>query len=192
MSEELSAEQARRTCQDVTFDCKSTAELTPLEQIIGQDRAVRALQFGLNIEKKGFNVFVSGLPGTGRKTAIVDFVKELAALRPTPSDWCYVNNFHDPVRPSALRLPGEAAARLRDDMRQLVEELRSAIPAVLESDDYRSRVEQIEAHFASLQEQAFGALVEDAHDGSVQHLLQQKVQTGERDDLDDELGRVKP
>ena len=56
------------------FDCKSTAELSPLEEIVGQERAVKALQFGLHIDGKGFNVFISGLPGTGRKTAILDLM----------------------------------------------------------------------------------------------------------------------
>lgn len=139
MSEELSAEQARRTCQDVTFDCKSTAELTPLEQIIGQDRAVRALQFGLNIEKKGFNVFVSGLPGTGRKTAIVDFVKELAAQRPTPSDWCYVNNFKDSSRPNAIQLPPGKGSELKKAMEGFVNFLPVALRESFESEDYSKR-----------------------------------------------------
>ena len=139
MNEELSAEQARRTCEDVTFDCKTTAELTPLEQIIGQDRAVRALQFGLNIEKKGFNVFVSGLPGTGRKTAIVDFVKELAAMRPTPPDWCYVNNFSDSSRPNAIRLPPGKGLELKKEMEGFVNFLPGALRESFESEDYSKR-----------------------------------------------------
>lgn len=76
MTRELSFEKCRNLCPDLVFECKSTAELKPLDEIIGQDRALRALQFGLNIEEKGFNVYASGFPGTGRKTAIVDYVKE--------------------------------------------------------------------------------------------------------------------
>ena len=115
MSEELSAEQARRTCQDVTFDCKSTAELTPLEQIIGQDRAVRALQFGLN------------------------FVKELAAQRPTPSDWCYVNNFKDSSRPNAIQLPPGKGSELKKAMEGFVNFLPVALRESFESEDYSKR-----------------------------------------------------
>ncbi len=144
------------------FDFESTATLEPLEGAVGQHRALDALELAVGVDQPGFNLFVVGAPETGRFEATLHRIGELAGAQPVPDRWCYVNNFHDPIRPAALRLPGEAAARLRDDMRQLIEELRSAIPAVLESDEYRSRVEQIEAHFASLQEQAFGELVEDA------------------------------
>ncbi|MBM4237144.1 MAG: ATP-dependent protease, partial [Euryarchaeota archaeon] len=116
MVAELSFEKCRNACPDVVFDCKSTAELSALSGIIGQDRAVRALQFGLNIEDKGFNVYVSGMPGTGRKTAIVDFLKELAKARPIPPDWCYVNNFKDPINPRALELPPGKGMEFKKEM----------------------------------------------------------------------------
>lgn len=158
----LAPEQLVRRWPAEAFDFESTASLEPLAAAVGQHRALDALDLAVGVDQPGFNLFVVGAPETGRFEATQRRITELAAAMPVPDRWCYVNNFHDAVRPSALRLPGEAGARLRDDMRQLVEELRSAIPAVLESDEYRSRVEQIEAHFASLQEQAFGELVEDA------------------------------
>lgn len=158
----LAPEQLVRRWPAEAFDFESTASLEPLAAAVGQHRALDALELAVGVDQPGFNLFVVGAPETGRFEATQRRITELAAAMPVPDRWCYVNNFHDAVRPSALRLPGEAGARLRDDMRQLVEELRSAIPAVLESDEYRSRVEQIEAHFASLQEQAFGELVEDA------------------------------
>ncbi|MCO5107215.1 MAG: AAA family ATPase [Burkholderiaceae bacterium] len=158
----LSPEQLLRRWPAEAFDFESTAALEPLEAAVGQHRALEALELAVGVGQPGFNLFVVGAPETGRFEATMRRIRELAAAMPVPDRWCYVNNFHDPVRPAALRLPGEAGARLRDDMRQLVEELRTAIPAVLESDEYRSRVEQIEAHFASLQEQAFGELVDDA------------------------------
>ena len=158
----LAPEQLVRRWPAEAFDFESTASLEPLAAAVGQHRALDALELAVGVDQPGFNLFVVGAPETGRFEATRRRITELAAAMPVPDRWCYVNNFHDAVRPSALRLPGEAGARLRDDMRQLVEELRSAIPAVLESDDFRSRVEQIEAHFASLQEQAFGELVEDA------------------------------
>lgn len=158
----LAPEQLVRRWPAEAFDFESTASLEPLAAAVGQHRALDALELAVGVDQPGFNLFVVGAPETGRFEATRRRITELAAAMPVPDRWCYVNNFHDAIRPSALRLPGEAGARLRDDMRQLVEELRSAIPAVLESDEYRSRVEQIEAHFASLQEQAFGELVEDA------------------------------
>ncbi len=158
----LSHEQLVRRWPAHAFDFESTEALEPLERALGQHRALDALELAVGVGQPGFNLFVIGAPETGRFDATRQRVAELAAAQPAPDRWCYVNNFHDPVRPLALRLPGDAGAQLRDDMRQLVEELRSAIPAVLESDEFRSRVEQIEAQFASLQEQAFGELVEEA------------------------------
>ena len=139
MIEELSAEQARNVCPEYAFDCKTTSELTPLEQIIGQDRAVRALQFGLNIDKKGFNIFVSGLPGTGRKTAIIDFVRELAAELPTPSDWCYVNNFKDSSRPNAISLPPGKGTHFKKAMENFAGHVLVALKEAFESEDYSKR-----------------------------------------------------
>lgn len=158
----LAPEQLARRWPAEAFDFETTESLEPLDAALGQHRALEALELAVGVAQPGFNLFVLGAPETGRFEATLRRVRQLAAGLPAPDRWCYVNNFHDPVRPVALRLPGDTGARLRDDMRQLVEELRSAIPAVLESDEYRSRVEQIEAHFASLQEQAFGELVEEA------------------------------
>jgi hypothetical protein len=96
MYKELAANQVRQRCDSTLFQCNSTDELKPIDGIIGQDRALSALKFGLNIIKPGFNVFVAGLAGTGRTTAIKSFMDSLAAIKETPSDWCYVHNFRDP------------------------------------------------------------------------------------------------
>ena len=79
MLEELTADQVRQRCDPALFHCNSTEELKPVEGIIGQDRALSALRFGLNIPKPGFNIFVSGAAGTGRTTAIKSFLETLAA-----------------------------------------------------------------------------------------------------------------
>ncbi|MEM2997102.1 MAG: Lon-like protease helical domain-containing protein, partial [Candidatus Bathyarchaeia archaeon] len=83
----------------------TSAEMPPLGEIIGQEQAVRALRFGLKTRGRGFNVYVAGMPGTGRKTAISNFLEEMAKGMPVPNDWCYVYNFRDPMRPRALKLP---------------------------------------------------------------------------------------
>ena len=105
MLRELTAEQVRHRCDPSLFQCNSTAELEPIEGIIGQDRALSALKFGLNIQKPGFNVYVSGLAGTGRTTAIKSFLEVMAAKKETPPDWCYLHNFHDSYCPKAIRVP---------------------------------------------------------------------------------------
>ncbi|MBS7620364.1 AAA family ATPase, partial [Candidatus Bathyarchaeota archaeon] len=118
---ELDHTQVRKTVQ-VELECKSTSELLPLTEILGQDRAVKAIKFGLEIKEKGFNIYVAGPPGTGRKTATTNFLSEIAKTMPTPSDWCYVNNFDDPLRPNALRIPAGKGRKFQKDMDKFVEE----------------------------------------------------------------------
>ena len=90
---ELSLEKLRKKQENVLVGCDSTEKLKPLEGIIGQDRAVKAIKLGLDIKDNGFNIYVSGIPGTGRTTAVKKFLQALAKSKKPPSDWCYVNNF---------------------------------------------------------------------------------------------------
>jgi predicted ATP-dependent protease len=151
-----------RTCDASQFDFETTAELEPLDDALGQQRAVDAIELGVGIEQGGFNLFVLGEPETGKFEAALERISAIAAGQARPDDWCYVNNFAETARPHALRLPCGLGARFRSDVQKLVEELRSAIPAVLESDEYRARVEQIDAQFDGRQEQSFGELVTEA------------------------------
>jgi len=139
MARELTYKECRNFCQDVQFKCKSTEELSPLTAIIGQERAARALQFGLRIQDKGFNIFVSGMPGTGRKTAIVNYIEELAKTRQVPYDWCYVNNFHDSSQPNAIPLPPGLGITLKHEMEKFVSGLGQTLREAFESNEYVQR-----------------------------------------------------
>jgi predicted ATP-dependent protease len=120
----------------------STQELPSLEGTIGQDRALRALEFGLNVGTPGYNVFVSGVPGTGRNTTLAVYLQQAAVSRPVPDDWCYVHNFENPLTPVALRLPAEHGRELQSDMASLVHEARTRVPKLFESQEYQQRVEE--------------------------------------------------
>lgn len=141
MVNELPPESLRKKCDASVIRCKTTQELVPLREIIGQERAVRALKFGLGIRDQGFNIYVAGFPGTGRKTAVKNFVEEIARVEPVPPDWCYVNNFSNPYEPKAIQLPAGKGKRFRDDMKNLIESIRTALPKAFESDDYASKRE---------------------------------------------------
>ncbi len=119
--------------------CKTTKELSPLDEIVGQDRAVKALDFGLNIPETGFNVFVSGMYGTGRKSAVKKFVEELAKSKPMGHDWIYVNNFTNPYEPNAIRLPPGMGKVFKAAMASFIDEAKRIIPKVFESEDYINR-----------------------------------------------------
>ncbi|MBQ03679.1 ATP-dependent protease [Candidatus Bathyarchaeota archaeon] len=139
MIKELSYKDARGTLSGMQFNCDSSADLFPLAEIIGQDRALRALQFGLKIESKGFNIFISGMPGTGRKTAIIGYLEEVAKERPIPYDWCYVYNFKDPKKPNALSLKAGSGSVFKKDMELFVTEMKRTLSVAFESDEYSRR-----------------------------------------------------
>jgi lon-related putative ATP-dependent protease len=139
MIDELSAEKIRKECTSHLMRCETTQGLAPLKEIIGQERAVRALKFGLGIKDRGFNMYVAGFPGTGRKTAVKNFVADLARTRPVPYDWCYVNNFHNQYEPKAMKLPAGKGRHLRDDMGTFVSEAQRVLPKAFESEDYGTR-----------------------------------------------------
>ena len=139
MINELPAEKLRNNCATNLMRCETTQGLTPLKEIIGQERAVRALKFGLGIKNSGFNIYVAGFPGTGRTTAVKNFLQELARAKPVPRDWCYVNNFRNQYEPKAMDLTPGTGKHLREDMATFVEEARRALPKAFESEDYGTR-----------------------------------------------------
>lgn len=159
---QVSADALCRYCDPAQFDFETTDQIEPLPDAFGQSRAIEAIELGVGIRRSGFNLFVLGDPATGKFDATHARIAAIAAADERPDDWCYVNNFKEAYRPHALRLPCGLGERFRKDVHQLLEELRSAIPAVLESDDYRARVEQIDAQFGNRQEQGFNELVEEA------------------------------
>jgi lon-related putative ATP-dependent protease len=120
-------------------ECDTTEALKPTDEIIGQDRAQKALRFGLEIRERGFNIYVAGIPGTGRRTAVKNFLDELAKTKPKADDWVYVNNFSNPYEPFAIRLPPGMGTTLKTDMAAFIEETRRALPRAFESEDYATK-----------------------------------------------------
>ena len=144
------------------FSFTTTAELEDLAQIIGQARATEAIQFGIGIRREGYNLFVLGPPGTGRHAIVRRFLEEQAAREQPPTDWCYVNNFDQPHKPRALRLPPGIGVKLRQDMERVLEDLKGAIPAAFESEEYRARRQELEERLKERHEQAFEELRKQA------------------------------
>jgi lon-related putative ATP-dependent protease len=142
MVTELTKERVYRICNTDDLGCDTSQELTTLETIVGQDRAIRAMQFGLGIKEKGFNIYVSGVAGTGRTTAVRRYLEEMAATKPVPTDWCYVNNFHDAYRPNALCLPAGRAIELQKGMENLTKVVFEDVRNVFESEEYVKHKEE--------------------------------------------------
>lgn len=162
MVTELSAEKTHKVCESDSIGCDSSQELTALETIVGQDRALRAMQFGLGIKEKGFNIYVSGIPGTGRTTAVRRYLEEMAVTKPVPMDWCYVNNFLDPYRPHALSLPAGRATELQKGLENLTRLVFQEVRNVFESEEYAKQKEETLNKFQQQKQQIIEKVNQEA------------------------------
>lgn len=115
---------------------ETTAEIPPIDDVIGQERAMRAIEFGLSIKNHGYNLYVSGIPGTGKNSIVKAIVKRISKDRPSPEDWCYINNFKEPDRPRAIKLPSGTGRGFARDMDRFIELMMTEIPKVFESKEY--------------------------------------------------------
>ena len=145
-----------------TLDFDTTADLPHIEEIIGQDRAQAALEFGVEIDHEGYNLFCVGSAGTGRHTIVREFLGRRAAAEAASDDWCYVHNFDEPFRPRAVRLPNGRGVELRDAMGTLIDDLGAALPAAFETEEYQSRRQLIEKEFQEEQKRVFEQVQEAA------------------------------
>jgi lon-related putative ATP-dependent protease len=159
---EVPVSELRPACDPSGFSFETTAEVEPYVGLIGQDRAIDALKFGLAISSPGFNIVVSGEPGTGRATAIRAYLEAISGTRPPPDEWLYVNNFLDPYRPRALRLPPGKGSAFAKSMAAMISEARAVIPRTFSSDDYVNRRDQIITSVQRQREELFAGLSEQA------------------------------
>lgn len=154
----LESEELYRRCDPEQFEFETTAGIKDLAELIGQPRAVEAVNFGVGIQQDGYNLFALGPAGTGKQAFIRHYIESRASAEKVPPDWCYVNNFEDTRKPAALMLPPGKAVKLHNDMNMLVEELGVTIPEVFQSDEYNTRAEAIDQELSERQDKAFEAL----------------------------------
>ncbi|HEY1232477.1 MAG TPA: ATP-binding protein [Candidatus Binatia bacterium] len=166
---EVSAEKLAWRCNLSFLPFTCTAEMTPLEDFIGQERAIRAIQFGLGVNKPGFNIFVTGLTGTGKTSIIKAFLKKITSQHtmpqtdsPTPEDWCYVYNFNDADRPLALRIRRGWGRLLKVDMDQLVHNLQRDAKKMFDSDEYAHQRQEMIERLQKKQREMMEGLMEEA------------------------------
>jgi predicted ATP-dependent protease len=164
---ELTPEQLRWKCDPAIFDFECTKELAPLREFIGQDRAIRAIEFGLSMEPQGYNIYVAGLAGTGKTSIVKAYVQKLVEERLASKvaalkDWCYVHNFAAPDRPQIMDLPQGKGKAFTDSINGLLERLKDQLTKAFSSEEYQEQrkklIEQNQANqqrlFEELQEQA--------------------------------------
>ena len=154
---ELDYTQLKRSCSPEEFSFRTTQEIPPLEGIIGQERAVQALDFGLAVKMKGYNIYMSGPSGTGKTTYARASTEKLAATEPVPSDWCYVYNFQNPRCPLALRFEAGLGKQFKEDMEELVQLLKIELQKVFSADAYEKQKSELLHSF----DEERGALMDD-------------------------------
>lgn len=146
---------------------QSSKELEDLDITLGQDRAVEAIDFGAEIPRAGYNMFLSGPEGTGKHQTIMTRLKERAAREPSPDDWVYVNNFESSHKPRAIRLPPGRGRELASAMSHLVEDVRGSVPGLFEHEENQRRFHEVQEEFQQKQQDAFEELGEKASAKSI-------------------------
>ncbi|RFF28481.1 MULTISPECIES: Lon protease family protein [unclassified Wenzhouxiangella] len=165
--EPLGVDQVYRRCSEKSLEFETTDALDPLGEPVGQDRLLQALRFGTGIRNHGFNLFVLGPRGVDRHALVRRFLENRAADEPAPPDWCYVYNFSEPDCPRALRLKAGDGRRLRRDMDGFIEELRTGVAAVFESEEYQSRMQDIQDEFEQRQQKGLSSIGEEANESGI-------------------------
>ncbi|MBI5647722.1 MAG: AAA family ATPase [Ignavibacteriae bacterium] len=164
----LPADTLRWTCPLETIPAETTEGVEPVEGIIGQERAIKALQMGVELVGPGYNVFVCGLSGTGKATTIQTILEKIQLPCTPPEDLCYVHNFRDEDRPTLLRFPAGQGARFRDELAEAIGVLRQRIPRALEEDEYLKKRQSIIDEYGRREAETFEAFSQTiAPDGFV-------------------------
>lgn len=164
----LTPERLRWQCSAGELGFNTTDTLEDLQGVLGQDRALEAIQFGVGIQHEGYNLFVIGSPGVGKRTIVGQVLGDQAAQEATPCDWCYVQNFQQDDQPNLLQLPAGTGAKLASDMELLVEQLQAAIQEALATEAHQGRIEQIEQEAKEDSEEAFTKLSDKAREQGIQ------------------------
>jgi len=152
----------RCICDPKSFSFKTTAQIDPLVGVIGQERAVQAIDFGLNMDSPGYNIFVTGIEGTGKSTIIREIVTHHSEKQPEPVDWCMVNNFQDQFCPKTIVVPPGKATVFKKQMEKLVEGLKNELLAAFESKSYQKRINELQKKYGEKQRQIFEVMDEEA------------------------------
>lgn len=164
MTRELGSSDLRRTCSPDDFSFETTEELEPLKEIIGQDRALNAIELGLGVkdDENRYNIYVAGQPGTGKNSAVNKFLEKVSKEEEAPPDICYVHNFENPDRPQYLQLEAGKGCEFKDDMDELIEHLEDGVSDTFETGEYKQRKEAIDQEFNQKKKALFEQLEEEA------------------------------
>ena len=159
---ELTFKDLDYRCSEAVFPFKSTSELGTFEGIIGQERASKAMKFGLKMRMRGYNIYMSGPTGTGKTSFAKQIVNEMASNMSVPDDWCYIYNFNKPNQPMAINLPAGMGKEFQTDMEAFVKVIKQEIVNAFDNDQYEKEKAEIMEEYESKKDQLLEKLSEDA------------------------------
>lgn len=162
MNYALKLSQLYHSCDISLLSFKTTKELEPLQEPIGQKTALEAVDFAANIQQDGYNLYAMGPSGSGKHSTIMSFLEEKAGNEARPSEWCYVNNFKDYRKPIAIEFPESNAQEFRDDIKELISLLKEILPTTFESNEYNNQKEAIVQNYLKKQSAIFNHLQDEA------------------------------
>lgn len=177
----LTAQQLRSFCEKAEFSFTNTDDIDDFEGFVGQDRAIDALSFAVEIDRPGYNMFLMGSTGLGKHTLLKRFLDDASSEQNAADDWCYVFNFDNPQKPKAINLPAGQGRQFRDDMRELVQDLLTAIPNAFESEQYYTRQQEVRDSLKEQTHAAFSSFEEEAKQHDVVFLASTSAKHGEEE-----------
>lgn len=165
---EVPIEKLRWQCDPRIFEFECTKDLVPLGEFIGQDRAAKAIEFGLNMSDDGYNIYVAGLTGTGKTTMVKSYIEKLIKEKETRGetltleDWCYLYSFKEPDQPQIVSLPQGKGKDFRDHMNQLLNRVKEELKRAFTSEEYKEQKQKLIEESQALQQKVFESVAEEA------------------------------
>ena len=166
--------RARIEPESLPFDNTRTLEDVQ-ERVVGQERAIDAIKFGMGMKERGYNIFIAGPSNAGLTYTAKTFIEEQAKQEPTPPDWCYVYNFKEPDKPKGVTVTAGRGKELKKDMHEFIETLQAKIPEVFDSDDYRTKESEVHQSFEKVRREIIDQL---SHEAKEQGFILQFSQVG--------------
>ncbi len=163
----LTSSELYRVAELNQLPCKSTKELSPIDEIVGQERAQKAVEFAMSIREKGYNIYAIGHNGLGKRTMILRYLNRHQHEADALFDWCYVANFDDIRTPRVLKLPAGMANRFRQDIEKLMVKLVKAIPLAFDNEMYFSRAEKLKSQLTQKQQSELEGISKQAKEKNI-------------------------